>query len=167
MDLVQTVFGSCPDKSRRRSVMKIRLRSASYTTVAIGLLELVCLLAGTTLPLASITEFWIFENEFSILSLSGTLLLSDEILLAVIVCSFGFVFPLAKLITSFFEGLGSIPTIIQRFSMVDVFLLSFLVYGSKISESYDVVLGDGFYFLCVALTLNFARTSFGKEAIDG
>ena len=147
--------------------MKIRLRSASYTTVAIGLLELVCLLAGTTLPLASITEFWIFENEFSILSLSGTLLLSDEILLAVIVCSFGFVFPLAKLITSFFEGLGSIPTIIQRFSMVDVFLLSFLVYGSKISESYDVVLGDGFYFLCVALTLNFARTSFGKEAIDG
>ena len=147
--------------------MKIRLRSASYTTVAIGLLELVCLLAGTTLPLASITEFWIFEDEFSILSLSGTLLLSDEILLAVIVCSFGFVFPLAKLITSFFEGLGSIPTIIQRFSMVDVFLLSFLVYGSKISESYDVVLGDGFYFLCVALTLNFARTSFGKEAIDG
>ena len=115
--------------------MKIRLRSASYTTVAIGLLELVCLLAGTTLPLASITEFWIFENEFSILSLSGTLLLSNEILLAVIVFSFGFVFPLAKLITSSFEGLGSIPTIIQRFSMVDVFLLSFLVYGSKISGS--------------------------------
>ena len=147
--------------------MKIRLRSASYTTVAIGLLELVCLLAGTTLPLARITEFWIFENEFSIISLSGTLLLSDEILLAVVVCSFGFVFPLAKLITSFFEGLGSIPTIIQRFSMVDVFLLSFLVYGSKISGSYDVALGAGFYFLCAALTLSFARTSFGKEAIDG
>ena len=146
--------------------MKIRLRSASYTTLAIGLLELVCLLAGTTLPLASITEFWIFENEFSILSLSGTLLLSDEILLAVIVFSFGFVFPLAKLITSFFEGLGSIPTIIQRFSMVDVFLLSFLVYGSKISGSYDVVLGAGFYFLCVALILSFARASFEKEAID-
>ena len=117
--------------------------------------------------MVSITEFWIFENEFSILSLSGTLLLSNEILLAVVVCSFGFVFPLAKLITSFFEGLGSIPTTIQRFSMVDVFLLSFLVYGSKVSESYDVVLGAGFYFLCVALTLSFARTSFGKEAKDG
>ena len=93
--------------------------------------------------------------------------LSNEILLAIIVFSFGFVFPLAKLITSFFEGLGSIPTTIQRFSMVDVFLLSFLVYGSKISGSYDVVLGAGFYFLCVALTLSFARTSFGKEAVDG
>ena len=147
--------------------MKIRLRSASYPTIAIGLLELVSLLAGTSLPLVSITEFWIFENEFSILSLSGTLLLSNEILLAVVVCSFGFVFPLAKLLTSFFAGLGSIPTTIQRFCMVDVFLLSFLVYGSKVSESYDVVLGAGFYFLCIALTLSFARTSFGKEEKDG
>ena len=147
--------------------MKIRLRSGSYTTIAIGLLELVCLLAGTSLPLVSITEFWIFENEFSILSLSGTLLLSNEIVLAVIVFGFGFMFPLAKIITSFFEGLGSIPATIQRFSMVDVFLLSFLIYGSKISGSYDVVLGAGFYFLCGALTLSFARTSFGKEAIDG
>ena len=147
--------------------MKIRLRSASHTTIATGLLEFVCLLAGSSLPLVSITEFWIFENEFSILSLSGTLLLSNEILLAVVVCSFGFVFPLAKLLTSFFEGLGSIPTTIQRFCMVDVFLLSFLVYGSKVSESYDVVLGAGFYFLCITLTLSFARTSFGKEEKDG
>ena len=146
--------------------MKIRLRSASHTTIAIWFLELVCLLAGTSLPLVSITEFWIFENEFSILSLSGTLLLSNEILLAFIVFNFGFMFPLAKIITSFFEGLGSIPMTIQRFSMVDVFLLSFLVYGSKISGSYDVELGDGFYFLCFALTLSFARTSIWKETTD-
>ena len=146
--------------------MKIRLRSASYATIASGFLELACLLAGTSLPLVSITEFWIFENEFSILSLSRTLFLSNEILLAVVVFSFGFMFPLAKIIANFFEGLGSIPTTIQRFSMLDVFLLSFLVYGSKISGSYDVVLGAGFYFLCVALILSFARASFEKEAID-
>ena len=140
--------------------MKIRLKSASHGLIASGLLELVCLLAGTSLPLASITEFWIFENEFSILSLFGTLLFSDEILLAVIVFSFGFLFPLTKIITSFFSGLGSIPTTIQRFSMVDVFLLSFVVYGSKISETYEVALGAGFYFLCAALALGFARSSF-------
>ena len=108
--------------------------------------------------------YWALHNNDPLGWLEYT---SNEILLAVVVCSFGFVFPLAKLLTSFFEGLGSIPTTIQRFSMVDVFLLSFLVYGSKISGSYDVVLGAGFYFLCVALTLSFARTSFGKEAIDG
>ena len=42
-------------------------------------------------------------------SVIGSVLLSNEIFLAVIVFSFGIVFPLAKLITSFFEGLGSIP----------------------------------------------------------
>ena len=87
------------------------------------------------MPLASITEFWIFENEFSIFSLFSTLISSGEILLAVIVFGFGFLFPLAKITTSFFEGLGSIPANIQRFSMVDVFLLSFLVYGSTNKNS--------------------------------
>ena len=114
------------------------------------------------MPLASITEFWIFENEFSILSLFYTLISSGEILLSIIVFGFGFLFPLAKIITGLFEGLGSIPAIIQRFSMVDVFLLSFLVYGSKVSETYDVALGAGFYFLCCALALGFARSFFGK-----
>jgi uncharacterized paraquat-inducible protein A len=151
---------SNPDERKQRKIMKIRLKSRSYSLIATGVFELVCLVAGATLPLARITEFWIFENEFSILSLFNTLLSSGEILLAVIVFGFGFLFPLSKITTSFFEGLGSIPATIQRFSMVDVFLLSFLVYGSKISESYDMALGAGFYFLCAALALGFARSSF-------
>ena len=144
--------------------MQIRLRRKSHSLTATGFLELGCLVAGATLPLASITEFWIFENEFSIFSLFSTLISSGEILLAVIVFGFGFLFPLAKITTSFFEGLGSIPANIQRFSMVDVFLLSFLVYGSKISETYDVALGAGFYFLGAALALGFARSSFWERA---
>jgi len=43
------------------------------------------------------------------------------------VFDFGFLFLLSKIIISLFDGLGSIPAVIQRFSMVDVFLLSFLV----------------------------------------
>ena len=139
--------------------MKIRLKPASYSLIAIGLLELGSLVAGATLPLAKITEFWIFENEFSIFSLSSTLVLSGEFLLGGIVFGFGFLFPLAKVATSFFEGLGSIPACIQRFSMVDVFLLSFLIYGSKISETYEVALGAGFYFLISSLTMTYARSS--------
>ena len=145
--------------------MKIRLKSTDQILIAIGSLELGCLLVGATLPLASITEFWIFESDFSILSLFYTLISSGEILLATIVFGFGFLFPLAKIITSSLDGLGSIPVTVQRFSMVDVFLLSFLVYGSKVSETYDVALGAGFYFLCCALALGFARSFFWKEAI--
>ena len=142
--------------------MKIRLKSAQKTLMVTGSIELGCLIAGATLPLASITEFWIFENEFSIFSLFYTLISSGEILLSIIVFGFGFLFPLSKIITSLFDGLGSIPAAIQRFSMVDVFLLSFLVYGSKVSETYDVALGAGFYFLCFALALGFARSFFLK-----
>ena len=142
--------------------MKIRLKSAQKTLIVAGSIELGCLIAGATLPLASITEFWIFENKFSIFSLFYTLISSEEILLAIIVFGFGFLFPLAKIITCLFEGFGSIPAIIQRFSMVDVFLLSFLVYGSKVSETYDVALGAGFYFLSFALALSFARSFIVK-----
>ena len=146
--------------------MKIRLKPASYSLIAIGLLELGSLVAGATLPLAKITVLRIFENELSIFSLSSTLVLSGVFfLLGGIVFGFGFLFPLAKVATSFFEGLGSIPACIQRFSMVDVFLLSFLIYGSKISESYEVALGAGFYFLICALTMTFARSSFKKRAM--
>jgi uncharacterized paraquat-inducible protein A len=42
----------------------------------------------------------------------------------------------------------------QKFSMVDVFLLSFLVYGSKISETYEVTLGIGAYFLMTSIALS-------------
>jgi uncharacterized paraquat-inducible protein A len=38
--------------------------------------------------------------------------------------------------------------------MVDVFLLSFLVYGSKISETYEVTLGIGAYFLMTSIALS-------------
>ena len=145
--------------SPKHGFMKIRIKPTGFTLIATGFLELSCLVAGATLPLAKITEFWIFENEFSIFSLFNKLVSSGELLLAVIVFGFGFLFPLAKITTSFFEGLGSIPATIQRFSMVDVFLLSFLVYGSKVSETYDVALGAGFYFLGAALALGFARSS--------
>lgn len=138
----------------------VRLRRQGHGAFAIGLAELGLLIAGATLPLARITEFWIFENEFSIFSLSWTLASSEELLLGSIVFLFGFLFPLAKIAASFVEGLGSIAMTIQRFSLVDVFLLSFLVYGSKISETYDMELGSGFYCLIAALALGFARPLF-------
>ena len=66
-------------------------------------------MAGAALPLAKLTEFWIFENEFSIFSLSSTLVSSRESLLAGIVSGFGFLFPPANVATNFSEGAGSIP----------------------------------------------------------
>ena len=52
---------------------------------------------------------------------------------------------------------GRVQAFFQKFSMVDVFLLSFLVYGSKISETYEVTLGIGAYFLMVSIALSFFK----------
>jgi uncharacterized paraquat-inducible protein A len=52
---------------------------------------------------------------------------------------------------------GRAQAFFQKFSMVDVFLLSFLVYGSKISETYEVSLGIGAYFLMASIALSFFK----------
>ena len=138
--------------------------------MAYGGAEAGLLILGATLPIARITEFWLFETQFSILGIGTTLLSSGEILLAFVVLGFGFIFPMIKIILGMrvdaqerrSQQYGQKHTrrtararaFFQKFSMVDVFLLSFLVYGSKISETYEVTLGIGAYFLMTSIALS-------------
>jgi uncharacterized paraquat-inducible protein A len=66
--------------------------------MAYGGAEAGLLILGATLPIARITEFWLFETQFSILGIGTTLLSSGEILLAFVVLGFGFIFPMIKII---------------------------------------------------------------------
>ena len=138
--------------------------------MAYGGAEAGLLILGATLPIARITEFWLFETQFSILGIGTTLLSSGEILLAFVVLGFGFIFPMIKIILGIrvdaqkhpsqqygqkhTRRTGRARAFFQKFSMVDVFLLSFLVYGSKISETYEVTLGIGAYFLMTSIALS-------------
>ena len=142
--------------------------------MAYGGAEAGLLILGATLPIARITEFWLFETQFSILGIGTTLLSSGEILLAFVVLGFGFVFPMIKIILGMrvdaqehrsqqygqqnnqkhTRRTARARAFFQKFSMVDVFLLSFLVYGSKISETYEVTLGMGAYFLMTSIALS-------------
>lgn len=138
--------------------------------MAYGGAEAGLLILGATLPIARITEFWLFETQFSILGIGTTLLSSGEILLAFVVLGFGFIFPMIKIILGMRVDAQEHPSqqygqkhtrraararaFFQKFSMVDVFLLSFLVYGSKISETYEVTLGIGAYFLMTSIALS-------------
>ena len=138
--------------------------------MAYGGAEAGLLILGATLPIAQITEFWLFETQFSILGIGATLLSSGEILLAFVVLGFGFIFPMIKIILGMRVDAQEHPShqygqkhtrrkeraraFFQKFSMVDVFLLSFLVYGSKISETYEVTLGIGAYLLMTSIALS-------------
>ena len=132
----------------------------------LSFVELFFLFAGVYFPLATIDEFWVFTNEFSIFSLLYTLLLNNEILLSLIVGVFGFVFPVIKIIIRIFPIRFFYFIKIHKFGMVDIFLLSFLVYTGKTSSFFEIHLLIGFYFLIFALILGYIQLIFNKNLPD-
>lgn len=121
------------------------------------ILEFIFLSFGIILPLAEITEFWLFSDQFSVLSLSFRLLTEGEIILGVIVITFGAILPLFKLIIKLFNLQAFLKLGLYKAGMIDVFLFSFLVYASKVSEYFTLTLKLGFYCLLIAVLLGILR----------
>ena len=126
------------------------------------LLEIFLLILGVTFPLARIDEFWIFASEFSILSISRDLVIADEFLLAIVVFSFGLLFPLVKIIFRLtgYELINKYN--LHKFSMADIFLISFLVFSAKVSNYFELNLLIGFYFLIASVFLGYIQIIFNK-----
>jgi len=126
-------------------------------------LELILLLLGVSLPLATIDEFWFFSSEFSVISLTYTLAINQEYTLATVILIFGFIFPLIKILQKVFAStfFSSLP--LYKFSMIDIFLLSFLVFGGKLSYFYDVHLKLGFYCMLLSVVLSYILIISSKK----
>ena len=132
----------------------------------LSVIELMFLFAGAYFPLAIIDEFWVFTNEFSLLSLLFTLLLNEEILLGLVVGMFGLVFPIIKIVIRVFPIRFFYFIKIHKFGMVDIFLLSFLVYAGKTSSFFELQLMIGFYCLVIAVMLGYFQLIFNKNLPD-
>ena len=124
--------------------------------------EFIFLMLGVYLPLANTTEFWIFKSEFSIFSLSYQFLISDELILFIVVFLFGFIFPLIKIISRIFKFEYISRFNLHKFSMVDIFLISFLVFIGKSSTFFEIQLGIGFYFLLMSIFIGYFSIIFDK-----
>tara|TARA_Y100000813_G_scaffold104656_1_gene74738 strand:+ start:159 stop:560 length:402 start_codon:yes stop_codon:yes gene_type:complete len=126
------------------------------------ILEIILLILGVSFPLARIDEFWIFTSEFSILSISRDLIIADEFLLGLMVFSFGLLFPLVKIVFRLtgYELINRYN--LHKFSMVDIFLISFLVFSAKVSNYFDLSLLIGFYFLISSVLLGYIQIVFNK-----
>ena len=127
------------------------------------LFELIFLLLGVYYPLAKMKEFWIFKSEFSILSISYDFFVNEELTLFFVVFFFGFIFPVLKIISrilkiNFVERFN-----LHKFSMVDIFLISFLVFIGKSSNFFDIQLGIGFYFLIFSIFLGYFHILLSKN----
>ncbi len=125
--------------------------------------ELIFLLLGVYYPLAKMKEFWIFKSEFSILSISYDFFVNEELALFFVVFFFGFVFPVLKIISrilkiNFVERFN-----LHKFSMVDIFLISFLVFIGKSSNFFDIQLGIGFYFLIFSIFLGYFQILLSRN----
>ena len=125
--------------------------------------ELIFLLLGVYYPLARMKEFWIFKSEFSILSISYDFIVNQELALFFVVFFFGFVFPVLKIISKIFTINFVERFNLHKFSMVDIFLISFLVFIGKSSNFFDIQLGIGFYFLIFSIFLGYLQILLSRN----
>ena len=123
----------------------------------LALLELIFFGFGISLPLLSVSEFWFFKNEISLIDIVYGLFENAEYFLAVIVSIFGVVIPLIK-ISSRLMGLKFVDKFqLHKFAMLDIFLISFIVFSSKFASLFDAKIGIGFYFLSASFVIGFIQ----------
>ena len=130
--------------------------------IFLSFIEFILLILGVILPIAKIDEFWFFTSEFSILSIAKDLLINNEFLLGFIVISFGLIFPIIKIICRYTKIQFINRYNLHKFSMVDIFLISFLVFSSKASSFFDMEILLGFYFLLASILLGYFQIVFKK-----
>ena len=130
----------------------------------ISFIELVLLTLGVTLPIARIDEFWFFTSEFSIFSISKNLITNNEFLLGIIVIVFGLIFPIIKIVLRHTDIQIVKKYNLHKFSMVDIFLISFLVFAGKVSSYFEIDILIGFYFLFGSMLLGYFQIIFNKKS---
>ena len=129
----------------------------------LSLLELIFFSFGISLPLLSVSEFWFFKNEVSLINIVYGLFENAEYLLALIVAIFGVLIPLIK-VSSRLMGLTFLEKFqLHKFAMLDIFLISFIVFSSKFASLFDAKIGVGFYFLLASILIGFVQISRWKS----
>ena len=121
------------------------------------ILELVFFLLGISLPLMIVQEFWFFRNEISLIYIVIGLLMNGEYLLSLVVSVFGVIIPLIKINGRLLniQYLDRLP--LYKFSMLDIFLISFIIFASKFSLIFNAKIEIGFYFLLASTLIGFLQ----------
>ena len=130
--------------------------------------EAVFLFLGILSPFARIQEFWIFEEEFSIFSLVLSLFDEQNFLLSGTILLFGVLIPFMRLFMNFIPIARLKDLNLHKLAMVDIFLISFLLFSSQMSYFFEVSLLRGFYFLFAALVVSYLNhwIGMGKNNVN-
>lgn len=127
---------------------------------------LALILAGWLLPFMSVTSFFVFSGEISILDAMTQLVEAEEYALSAIVVLFTVVFPIAKFGLALHLWAATPPDgetgarraawldDIGRWSMLDVFLTALLVVSIKATGMAGVAVHAGVYFFAAGVVLS-------------
>lgn len=125
---------------------------------------------GITLPVMTVTELWVFDNEFSIIGGIRQLWVADEPLLAGVVAAFSIAFPVAKMSLAWaiwhhvrasrprFRLFLKLLAVSGRWSMADVFIIATAIMIAKIAGFADAASEPGLYYFMGSLALVTAAT---------
>jgi paraquat-inducible protein A len=155
--------------------------SGSRRSFLLGLLIIaatVCLVLGLTLPIIRLTQFYVWTDVHSLISVVRELYLADELILASVVFTFSIVFPFLKLL--YLLALYSIRHVqpnlagrwlkrlswLGKWSMLDVLVLALVVFYAKAANLADAMSMPGIYLFAAAVVLTMIATAMIEYEIE-
>ena len=133
---------------------------------------LACLIAGLTLPIMEVSNFWIFHGTYSILDGIIVLLEQGDILIAVVIIAFSILVPALKIMALL--GLwqrirqgkhisSRLPALLDgmgKWSMLDVFVVALIVFTAKASTFADATVAPAVvpFIASIVLTIYCSRS---------
>lgn len=134
---------------------------------------------GIALPVMTLTELWVFENDITILGGIHRLWSEDERLLAAMVAAFSIAFPSLKIGLAWgiwhhadarrprFRLFLKLLAASGRWSMADVFVIATAITVAKIAGLADAASGPGLYCFMGSLVLVTLATFRIERAGEG
>lgn len=145
------------------------VRLAAAAVLVVALLLLFC---GLTLPILSVTKFWVFGDTVSIVSAIKSLYGGGEVFLATVLLLFSILFPVGKnlaMLAVFLKGarIGRFSrrlmrgaAVLGKWSMLDVFIVAILVASVKLGILAHASVMSALYFFAASVILtNLLTTS--------
>ncbi len=127
------------------------------------ILAVILLIIGLLAPMLTMSQFYFFENSFSVVGGVWSLILEGQVLLAGIIALFSIVLPFAKLVVIFmatFENISEKRSRILksmheygRWAMLDVMVVAVLIVTVKLGAVASIEIHWGLYIFALAVVL--------------
>ncbi len=147
--------------------------SKRYYYILCVLIGIISYMISLFSPLLSISEFYIFRDTLTIISITLVLLNSGEWLLFLTIVIFAFLLPSLKYILLFIYGIFPeklspsnrtliVLEVISKWAMLDVFIIAFLIAGIKLKSLAGAQSHYGLYLFVTAVIIAMGCSYYSK-----